>query len=302
MLQFKKITLEDKELLTERLRALNCKLLNYNFVVLFIYRDIIHFEYAISGEFLLLKVHMNGMDKFLFPVGNGNLPNVLDEIAAYAFSRNKACHFLQFCEHNAPLLIEWADGIKQSEKRDYTFYDVRGDFEYIYLAEKLIHLEGHEYKPKRNHVNHFLKHYQWETEMINEQNMPEVIAFSQKWDERKEVENGSRLDWENRALQEIFDHYNELGIKGLLLRAEGEIVAFAVGCPLCDDTYLVLFEKGDSEINGSYAMINKEFARQIAADYTYINRAEDLGVEGLRKAKMSYNPEFLQKVFHLELS
>ena len=302
MLQFKKITLEDKDLLTERLQKLNCKLLNYNFVVLFIYRDIIHFEYAISEDFLLLKVHIDGVDRFLFPVGNGNLPKVLDEIKEYAFSRNQVCHFLQFCEHNAPLLMEWADGVKQSENRDYKFYDVRGDFEYIYLAEKLIKLEGHEYKPKRNHVNHFLKHNQWGTEMINEQNMAEVIAFSQKWDNRKEVKSGSRLDWENRALQEIFDHYDALEIKGLLLRTEGKIVAFAVGCPLCDDTYLVLFEKGDSEVNGSYAMINREFVSQIAAGYTYINRAEDLGVEGLRKAKMSYNPEFLQKVFHLELS
>lgn len=301
MLPFKEITLEDKVLLTEKLQKLNCKLLNYNYVVLFIYRNIIHFQYALSEDFLIIKTHIDGRDQFLFPVGEGDISGVLTQIKEYAFSKGKGCHFFQFCDNNAQILLEWADSVTSEEDIHYNFYDVRGEFEYIYNADDLILLEGHAYKPKRNHINHFLKHYSWSEERINSANLQEVISFSKEWDRKKEISPNSRLHLENIALYEALDHYFDLGIEGLLIRVENKIVAFSIGCPLCNDTFLVLFEKADWEINGSYTMINREFVKNIAKGFRYINRAEDGGVEGLRKAKMSYNPVFLQKVFHLDL-
>ena len=301
MLQFKKIDLEDQKLLAQKLEELNCKLLNYNFVVMFIYRNIVHFEYALSGDFLIIKAVIDGKDHFLFPVGDGDISIALNEIKEYAFSGNNMCHFFQFCENNAPIMLEWADSVIREKHFHYKFYDVRGDFEYIYLTKNLINLEGYEYKPKRNHINNFLKNRQWSEEIINEHNLDEVIAFSKEWDEKKKILPKSRLNLENIALKETLDHYTELGIKGLLIRVEGKVVAFSVGCPLCDDTFLVLFEKADWDINGSYAIINREFAKNIASEYNYLNRAEDLGEAGLRKAKLSYNPEYLQKVFHLDI-
>lgn len=302
MLEFKKVTLEDQKLLSAKLKALNCKLLNYNFVTMFIYRNLIHFEYALFKDFLITKAHIQGTDRFLFPVGDGEIEEALDAIKEYAFSKGDHCHFFQFCEVNSEVILKWADALKKSENVDYRFYDVRGDFEYIYLGKDLMNLEGHAYKVKRNHVNHFLKNYQWSEEIIDEHNLPEVMEFSKEWNVKLQIDENSLLNRENQALDEAFKHYFELNVKGLLIRVEGKIVAFAIGNPLCEDTYQVIFEKADRDINGSYAMINKEFVRVIAPEYTYINRAEDCGNEGLRKAKLSYNPYCLQKVFHLELN
>lgn len=301
MLTFKKIGIEDRPLILDKLRELNCKLLNYNYVVMFIYQEMIHFEYALYHDFLIVKTCIEGKEQFLFPVGDGYLFPVLDKIKEYAFAREQSCSFFQFCEDNAKPLLEWAGLITGNKELQYKFYEVRDEFEYIYLSENLIRLEGSAYKPKRNHVNHFLKHYIWTEERIDDHNIQEVIDFSKRWDARKEIGEKSRLNFENRALYKALEHYKELGIEGLLLKIDGKVVAFSIGCPLCEDTYLVLFEKGNWEINGSYAMINKEFVRVIASNYKYINRAEDGGVPGLRKAKLSYNPEYLQKVYHLDI-
>ncbi len=303
MLEFKKIGLEDQELLTEKLKALNCKLLNYDFVVMFIYRDLIHFEYALYKDWLIVKTFLQGEERFLFPVGRGDLEEVFQIIKDYSFQRQGNCHFFQFCDVNAKPILNWAKKIEESEKIQYNFYEVRGDFEYIYKTDDLINLEGHDLKPKRNHVNRFLKdNPNWTVENITARNIEEVVEFSKEWDIALEIEATSRLNWENIALDETLKHYFQLGLEGILLRVNGKIVAFSLGCPLCDDTYLTLFEKASREVQGSYAMINKEFARVVASDYIYINRAEDCGVEGLRKAKLSYNPDFLQKVYHLDIS
>ena len=299
MLTFKKITLTEQEFLNKKLKALNCKLLNYNFVVMFIYRNLVHFEYAMFKDWLVVKATIHHEDRFLFPVGEGNLDEVLHTILHYSFQRQGNCHFFQFCEMNTEPLLIWA---KKMEKIKYDFYEVRGDFEYIYLTQNLIHLDGHVYKPKRNHLNRFLKDYpDWNVELINSENIKEVIAFNEEWNIASEIDKTSKLNWENIALYEALEHYFELKIEGILLRVNGKVVAFSCGCPLCDDTYLTLFEKADYQIQGGYAMINKEFARLVAPHYTYINRAEDGGVEGLRKAKLSYHPYLLQKVFHLDI-
>lgn len=301
-LEFKKITLEDQQLLQMKLRTLNCKLLNYNFTTLFIYRNLIHCKYALFEDFLIIKTFIRGKERFLFPVGNGDPEEAFNAINAYSFAKNGYCHFFQFCENNAKPLLKWADRIKEKGEIEYRFYENRGEFEYIYLTENLINLEGHKYKVKRNHVNHFLKNNSWSMEIIEENNLKEVINFSNEWDVNLNIKEDSLLYRENIALAEAFDHYFHLGIKGLLIRVNEKIVAFAIGNPLCDDTYQVLFEKADRNIHSSYAIINKEFARVIASDYTYINRAEDCGNEGLRKAKLSYNPYIIQQVFHIELN
>ncbi|MDR3047495.1 MAG: phosphatidylglycerol lysyltransferase domain-containing protein [Bacteroidales bacterium] len=300
MLEFKPITIDDQQFLTERLVALDCKLLNYNFVTLFIYRNLIQFEYTMFHDFLIIKTTIQEHDCFLFPTGTGDRNAAFDAIKEYAFSKEDTCRFLQFCDHNAHFLKEWSKPL-ESQNYSLNFYKVRGDFEYIYLTQNLIELQGHDYKVKRNHVNHFKNHYQWAIEPITKENLAEVIAFSKEWDVKLEIAQDSRLIWENIALDESFNNYFTLGLEGILMRAEGKIVAFSFGCPLCKDTYLVLFEKADRDTNGSYAMINQSFASTVGKNYLYLNRAEDCGNEGLRKAKLSYNPTELLEVWHLDI-
>ncbi|MEG1556734.1 MAG: phosphatidylglycerol lysyltransferase domain-containing protein [Bacteroidales bacterium] len=301
MLNFKKITLEDQEIMTPRLQTLNCNLLNYSFAVQFLYRDILNFEYAFSQDFMVIKSTMGGKEFFMLPVGEDDLEGILNEIKEDAFTKGNILTFFQFCDENAIKLLKWADECVEKENLKYDFFPARDEFEYIYLSQQLISLEGHDLKSKRNHVNAFNKQYRWTSELITEKNLAEVTTFSETWNQEKEIPPCSKLNWENIALKEAFKHYFELKLQGLLIRVEEKVVAFAIGYPLNDDTYLVLFEKADYDYTGSYAMMNREFVKQFASHYLYVNRAEDAGVDGLRRAKLSYHPDYLSRVHYLEI-
>ena len=301
MLQFKKIGLEDKEFLSAKLEKLNCWLFNYSYVVLFIYRNSVNFEYALFGDFVIIKTCIHGKNRFMLPFGGGDLKEVLDEVRKYAFSKGDSCIFMQFCENKVDLMLNWADNVVCSDHYYYDFYPARNEYEYIYLAENLAELEGHFLKPKRNQINYFTGHFNWSEEAIDKNNLPEVMAFNEEWNFQKQIPAESLLNGENMALNEAFLHYFELPLKGLVLRIDGKIVAFTIGCRLNDDTFFVLFEKANSDFKGAYTMINRQFVRSLGGEYNYINRADDAGVEGLRKAKLSYMPECLQKVHYLEL-
>jgi len=301
MLQFKKITLEDKPIINPYLQELNCNLLNYCFVVQFIYRDLIHFEYAIYKDFLLLKVNVDQREKFLYPVGKGDVFPVFDALKSYSYERNGKFTLFQFCDEVSEVVLSWAETLKKVGLT-YELIPERAEFEYIYLADDLANLEGNKLKRKRNHVNAFLKTYPYQVEKISQENLPEVMLFDEKWNQNREISSGSRLLIENIALQECFRYYEELELEGLLLKVENQIVAFSLGCPLNEDTYFVLFEKADRDYNGAYNMINREFVRHIASGYQYINRAEDCGDLGLRKAKLSYAPYCMNEVYYLNVT
>lgn len=300
MLEYKPITLEDKAIIDPFLKKNNCSLLNYSFVVEFIYRDLIHFEYALFQDFLLLKVNVNQREKFLYPVGSGDIFDVFNAIKSYSFKRNGNLSLFQFCEPESKFVLEWAKKI-ESEGYAYEFIPARDEFEYIYLSEDLLNLEGTKLKNKRNHLNTFLKSYSYEVEKITPKNLIEVIEFDEMWNENREISAGSRLIVENHALQEVFTYYDELDVDGIILKVDGDVVGFSIGYPLNDDTYFVLFEKANRAYNGVYAMINREFIKHVAQSYKYINRAEDCGDEGLRKAKLSYAPYRMNEVYYLNV-
>lgn len=300
MLVFNSVTLSDQNILGKKLDSLDCNLLNYSFAVQFLYRKVINFQFAQYKKYIISKVSIKNKDYFLFPVGEGDIIEVFNAIKEYAFANQNKLRFFQFCSFNGETLVNWAESLK-FEGFSYHYYPSEDEFEYIYLTEALAELKGAALKPKRNHVNFFEKQYRWTKELIDSKNMDEVANFSKHWDVDKNIPFTSRLNMENEALQEAFHHFNDLNLKGIILKVDSQIVAFSIGCLLNNDTWLVLFEKADRNIRGSYAMINKLFAQDIAKGYTYINRAEDGGVEGLRKAKQSYMPDYLNEVYHLTI-
>jgi uncharacterized protein len=300
MLHFKSVTLQDQNILGDKLNSLNCNLLNYSFVVQFLYRNVIGFQYAVYKDFIISKIQIQNKDYFLFPVGEGDYFEVFEEIKKYAFSNQNKLRFFQFCAVNGERLLEWAELLK-TEGYSYIFYPSREEFEYIYLTDALATLNGHSLKAKRNHIHYFEKNYTWSFEIITKNHISDIQYFSSKWDSEKQIHATSRLNMENEALKEAFRYFSELQLSGILLKVDQEIVAFSIGTLLNDDTWLVLFEKADRNVRGAYTMINKLFAQEIATGYQYINRAEDGGVEGLRKAKQSYHPDYMNEVFHLTI-
>ena len=174
----------------------------------------------------------------------------------------------------------------------FTFLESEGNADYIYLREKLVTLSGKALQSKRNHVNKFEKSYDYTFEPITGENAMECMALEQTWLR----EHGSEADGEDKeeeVIHRLLTHFEELQLSGGILRVEGKIVAFTIGSPINETTFGVHIEKARRDYDGAFTMINKLFAATIPEQYTYVNREEDLGIEGLRQAKLSYKPEII---------
>jgi hypothetical protein len=301
MIQFQPLDLNAQPIFSSFSQKFDCQLMNYSFTVLFLYRNVCHVQYAIIDKFLMIKASHFNEDFFMFPMGEGNLPDLLDSIAMEKLDTAKPVRFYQFCNDIAPVLLQWVEEFCEKTGCQFRITSVRKDFEYIYSANKLARLEGHILKPKRNQINYFTQHNIWNCAPITKDNIEKVKHFDALWDANKISSEPVTLTEENIALEEAFNYFFELNMQGILLQVEDKIVAFSIGFPLNKDTFLILFEKADRTYKGAYTMVNKLFANEISKKYTYINRAEDAGVEGLRKAKLSYQPEYLIEVHELEI-
>jgi len=301
MLQFLPLDLSAKPIVSSFIRKFECQLMNYSFETLFLYRDVFRVHFTIFDNFLILKLTQNQEEYFMFPMGEGNLPTILNIIAKETLDNHKRLCFCQFCNDMAPLLVQWAEDYGNETGSKYIIHSIRNQYEYIYSAKQLALLGGHLLKPKRNQINFFTKNNIWSSMSITRENIEQVKQFNDLWEEQKISEDNFSLTNENIAIQEAFTHFFDLNLQGILLQIENKIVAFSIGFPLNEDTFLILFEKADRNFKGAYTMINRLFAQEISKKYTYINRGEDAGAEGLRKAKLSYLPEYLIEVNELEI-
>lgn len=163
--------------------------------------------------------------------------------------------------------------------------------DYIYSAEELIQLPGNRFHQKRNHVNNFEKKYSWEYRSVT----PDTVGLLRDAAERLYAVD-SRLPDEYAAILDILDHFEALDLKAGILYVDSIPVAYSIGEKMCADTALIHIEKGDRSYDGAYAMINKLFSAEFS-DCTYINREEDMGIQGLRKAKRSYHPVRMGEYF-----
>ena len=160
--------------------------------------------------------------------------------------------------------------------------------------EKLVLLPGRKLHAKRNHINFFIENNDWTFEPITRENLGECRKMNEEWYREKGQSCNAGLANERRAVDKCFENYSELGLEGGLLRASGRIVAYTIGEPLNSDTYVIHVEKAFSSIRGAYQMINREFASYIRDNHPhiiYVNREDDMGDKGLRRAKLSYYPD-----------
>ncbi len=174
---------------------------------------------------------------------------------------------------------------------DFTPY--RDGFDYIYLTNDLINLEGKKYHSKRNHIAAFERSYKHSLEMISEKNIDECIKMNAAWVEENKDKDSESIAMEQKALNRGFEHYFELGFSGAIIRADEKPVAFTIGERLNDITFCTHFEKAFADVRGAYPIINREFAKAALRGYKYVNREDDTGSDGLRKAKMSYYPAII---------
>lgn len=224
---------------------------------------------------------------YLLPLGPGGMREKVEVLLADAEERGRK--FRMWC-----LTKPEIDQLEQEMPGMFRYHLHRGASDYIYEAQDLINLAGRKYHGKRNHLSRFQRQYDWSYEDIAPENFADCKAVAREWCK----ENGGcgkedGTDDEQCAINMAFRSFEELKLSGGLLRVEGKPVAFTVGEEINPEAFLLHFEKALSGYEGLYAAINHEYAANHLADYRYVNREEDLGLEGLRKAKLSYNPAIL---------
>ena len=185
----------------------------------------------------------------------------------------------------------FSEHFSQEESRD--------DFEYLYLTENLRNLKGKKYHSKRNHISAFSKAYNWSYERLTPSILPEVFEMADKWtaEMKKLTDDSQSIEVENAALKEYLPHMEKLNLRGGCIRVDGKIVAFTFGSPISSKVFDVHVEKALPDYRTAYSLINREFVSSELSDFPYVNREDDMGLEGLRKAKLSYHPDILLKKY-----
>ena len=182
----------------------------------------------------------------------------------------------------------------------------RDDCEYIYLRENLAELPGSHYQKKRNHISRFNRTYgtNWEFKAFPENPaFDDILNVAQKWFEEKDGPNNPILQLEHQSIKYALENAELLRLRGGVLYINGEPAAMTLASPISDSVLDVIYEKctEEHEKNGAYAVINQQFAKR-SNSFLYFNREEDMGVEGLRKAKLSYKPSMILDKFYGQLS
>ncbi len=226
---------------------------------------------------------------FTYPLGVGDIKDAIENIKNYAFAQGKKIVFSGLSKEQTEEINSLYDNkIEFEENRDYA--------EYIYNSEDLATLAGRKYHSKRNHISKFTKQYNYTFEEITKDNFEDVMKITVGWCESNNSGENNGLKHEFCAIKTALDNFDILNLRGGILKIDDKPVSMAIGEEISKDAFVVHFEKAVDGYNGLYTMINKLFA-QTLTEYKYINREEDLGIEGLRKAKLSYKPTILAEEY-----
>ncbi|MBQ5647538.1 MAG: GNAT family N-acetyltransferase [Alistipes sp.] len=291
---FHPVTVADKPLFEYYILSSEEQNCDLNFANIFCWSDTYHSEVAEAEGFLVIRFENGGTKSYMQPVGNGDKRLILELLRQDAFAM---CSPLRLYG----LSPEWRQFLEENYPSEFAFDAPRALCDYIYRTEDLALLQGRKYQPKRNHLNRFIAQHDWRVERLSQQNIKECIALNNKWLKRREV--GETEQAEQRALMRAFDNFDALDLRGLLLYADGVPVAFSYGTPISHRTFCTHIEKHDGSVEGAATMINRLMAQSLEEEFEYVNREDDLGLEGLRFAKMSYHPTLLlEKISALHLS
>ncbi|RKJ81782.1 DUF2156 domain-containing protein [Butyricicoccus sp. 1XD8-22] len=294
MLPFREPALEDREAVEKCAAAYNYPLCEHCFVDVFIWQGHYHTRICFYEGFLLIKMTPTdgAHDIYLAPIGEGNLRSAVEALQADAVEQGIPFLMVSVAEDMLPRLEE-----AMPNAFSYSWSEDGAD--YIYLSEKLQTLSGKKLQSKRNLVNRFKANYdgRWAYEDLTEENIHEVFDFHMKWIDDNHHLYESDFLGETCAISLALRNFTPLGLRGGILRLDGKIIAFTLGKQSTPDMFVMQIEKADHTIPGAYQMINQQFALHNCTDVTYINREEDLGIDGLRQAKRSYQPVMLAKKY-----
>jgi len=249
-----------------------------------------HYQFAYIDDCVIIASTIGGITRFRPPIGPRN-PDLLKDLVKFAFEYSD--------EHPIVLIdpdtAEWMRKVCPA----LNVLPDRNHFEYVYRTSDLADLPGKPYLKIRGQLNKFRRTCSYSVEPITRDNREDVKRFLIQWCEWRGCEGDPVLAHEKEATFFAIDHFTELDLSGLAIRVYDKIGAMALFEPLNHDTALVHFEKGMPDCDGIYKEINADTAAALKGRFPFINRESDLGLPGLREAKLRYHPHHMTEVYSL---
>lgn len=282
---FEALSLTHQPLIENFLRSDPPEISEMTFTNLYIWRHYYQLQVSLHKGFLTFLAQPPETPPFFFPpLGKGDLfswaYDCLDFLKARGFP---------------PRLNRIPESILKelSSLPDVKIFFDRNNSDYVYLTQNLIRLSGNRYHTLKNHINRFTKKYAWEYLPMTLELIAECLDLQEEWCRLKQCIESPSLLSEEQAIIEALTHIDLLNYKGGVIRIQGKVEAFTMGELLNPQTVVIHVEKGNPKLPGLYPLIQQQFLDQEWGQILYVNREQDLGIQGLRKAKSSYHPEFM---------
>ena len=288
MIDFQPIRPEDREAYTPFLKSGKPMGCEYSFANLCLWG---RQKAAVVVGHLTLFSQFNRKTVYPYPAGEGDKKRVLDAIIWDSQERGIPCRITGLDSQDIADMENMFPG-------QFRYHCDRDSYDYVYAIDDLADLKGRKYQRKRNHYNRFRDTFpQYTIEPITRGNIPQVEQMLEAWfAHRREQDPNGDYHMEQAALRKALRDYEQLGMEGIVLMDGDRVLAMTMGSPLSEDTFDIHFEKACAEADAAYTVINCEFARFLRSrhpEIRFLNREDDLGIEGLRKAKLSYYPHHM---------
>ena len=295
LIEFHALTKEDKPLLDRYFRANYYENSHFNFTNLYMWREPFHVHVAEEDDVLYVvsewKARVSALQPFCDPT---RYPEATKKLLAYFEEIGQPFHIYD-------MERGYADFLRSCDCASFEVVADRDNYDYVYLSEKLISLSGRKLHSKKNHLNAFRKeHPDAQFLPITDEIVTQCKLTINGWYKQhaQEAPADPFIALERQAIIEVLNNFEDFQLKGGAILIGQRVVAFTFGEQLNDDTAVIHVEKADPEVRGAYPAINQAFVEHAWSDMTYINREEDMGIEGLRQAKESYKPVKLIEKFN----
>jgi len=291
--QFKDLNVEDKPLFDQLFTQFPPVISEFTFTNLFIWRRAYQIKISRFRNFLCLLSEQEQNSFFFPPIGEGNVIECFQSLLQYLGGKAVVSKIARVPEA-VVTHIDWkASGMKAELDRSQC--------DYVYLVQDLTELKGRKYHRKRNHIKQFQEKYSFQYIPLTPEWVPQCLQLQAEWCDLRDCEASPGLRNESLATKEAFTRFEELGVKGGAILINRRVEAFTLGDPLNPETIVIHIEKANPAYEGLYPTINQAFLEHQGSGYTYVNREQDLGEEGLRKAKESYFPHHLVNKYTITL-
>jgi hypothetical protein len=289
--QMRPLAIEDKALLDVAFRTMQPEISQYTFTNIFAWRGSRNTQVCRFEGQILIRGEVSEHKVLLQPIGEGDVAATIKKFLV--LPEEQGSEFKYLPKSGADVLRN-DSGVQVTEDRD--------NADYVYFTDDLVDLPGRKYDAKRNFINRFKSEHEYRYLDLSPDVAARCMTFEEHWCTDRSCQSDEGLSHEMEAVLEMLVNFEHLGYEGGAIEVDGSIAAFTTGEALNPETFVVHVEKADAKLAGIYAVINNEFCRHAAGRFKYVNREQDLGIPGLRQAKLSYHPLRIVETFRAGLN